>query len=293
MSWYAGFEPICRPDCPLAEYTWYRLGGPARWLFEPRDDAELAGLVAACRGAGVPWRVLGRGANVLVRDAGFDGAVLRLDAPFFQRVIYENSQVTAGAGVDFPKLVKETLQRGLVGLEALAGIPGTMGGVTRMNAGGRYGEIGRFVRRVRVLEADGALNDRSAETLGLGYRRTALEGCIVIATTLELGPGDREAALARHKHIWNEKYDSQPPVSARSAGCIFKNPPGHAAGRLIDQAGLKGTRAGQAEISARHANFIVAHDGATAADVIGLIELARQRVREQFGVALETEVEIW
>lgn len=293
MSWFAGFEGICRPDAPLGPYTWYRLGGPARWLFEPRDDSELVALTARCREHGIAWRVLGHGANLLVSDGGFDGAVIRLSAPFFQRVIYEQALVTAGAGCDFPKLVRETIERGLVGLEALAGVPGTVGGVTRMNAGGRYGELRQFVRRVRVLERDGTLRDRTNEQAGFGYRTSDLAGCVVLATTFELTHGSREAALERHKRIWNEKHASQPPVSARSAGCVFKNPPGDAAGRLLEQAGLKGTRVGGAEISTRHANFIVAANGATAADVLALIDLARQRVLEHFGVRLETEIEIW
>lgn len=293
MSWFAGFEPICHPDQPLAEHTWYRLGGPARWLLSPRDDAELAAVVARCREHNVPWRILGHGANVLVRDEGVYGAVILLNAPFFLETVYDGALVTAGAGVDFPRFVKQTIQRGLVGLEVLAGIPGTVGGVTRMNAGGRYGEVCEFIRRVRVLEADGRLADRDNAQIGFRYRGSDLAGCVVIATTFALRKGDGEAALARHKRIWNEKYATQPPVSARSAGCIFKNAPDAAAGKLLDEAGLKGVRIGAAEISARHANFIVAHDGATATDVVRLIELARQRVRERFNIDLEPEVEIW
>jgi UDP-N-acetylmuramate dehydrogenase len=125
------------------------------------------------------------------------------------------------------------------------------------------------------------------------YRRTSLKGCIVLGVTLALKRGDAERALARHHEIWNEKYASQPPLAVRSAGCIFKNPPKDAAGRLLEQAGLKGTRVGQAEISTRHANFIIAHDGATAEDVLNLIQFAKERVRQTTGVELEPEVEIW
>jgi UDP-N-acetylmuramate dehydrogenase len=293
MSWFAGFEPICQADVSLSEHTWYQLGGPARWLLAPRDEAELAAVVDRCRSSGIAWRVLGKGANLLVRDAGFQGAVLRLQGETFERIAYEGQRVTGGAGADFPKFIRATLNHSLVGLEALAGIPGTLGGVIRMNAGGKYGEIRQFARQVRFLNHAGEIVTRPAEQVGFRYRHTDLDGCVVLGATLELEPGDRESALRRHREIWNEKYDQQPPVSARSAGCIFKNPPGKSAGKLIDEAGLKGFRVGGAEISPRHANFIVADDGATAQNVLDLVALARDRVWNRSGVMLETEIELW
>lgn len=293
MSWYEGFEPICRPDVPLSEYTWYRLGGPARWFFQPRDEAETAALVDRCRRREVPWRLLGRGANVLVRDEGFDGAVIQLLGPHFEQVRYDGAMVCAGAAADLPRLIRDTINGGLVGLEALAGIPGSVGGATRMNAGGRYGEIGQFVRSVRVLEADGRIAARRAADVGFAYRHTNLAGCIVLATTFELRPGDRTAALARYRCIWNEKYTRQPAVALRSAGCIFKNPPEQSAGRLLEQAGLKGVRIGGAQISSKHANFIVADADAKARDVLDLICLARDRVWNHSGVQLELEIDVW
>ncbi len=293
MSWYEGFEPICRPDVPLSEYTWYRLGGPARWFFQPRDEAEAAALVERCRRCEVPWRLLGRGANVLVRDEGFDGAVIQLVGPHFERVEYDGVRLCAGAGVELPRLIRDSIHRGLVGLEALAGIPGSVGGATRMNAGGRYGEIGQLVCSVRLLDENGQIVSRRAAEVGFAYRHTNLAGCAVLATTLELRPGDREAALERHRRIWNEKYAQQPAVALRSAGCIFKNPPGRSAGRLLDQAGLKGVRIGGAQISEKHANFIVAEAGAKARDVLDLISLARDRVWNSSGIQLELEIDVW
>jgi UDP-N-acetylmuramate dehydrogenase len=293
MSWYAGYESICRPDATLAELTWYRLGGAARWLFEPRDEDELAGLMACVRESGVAWRVLGRGANVLVRDSGFDGAVIRLASPGFGQLHVDGLTANAGAACDFPKLIRQTIAAELVGMEVLAGIPGSFGGVVRMNAGGRFGEIGTFVRRVRVLDELGCLVTRPAAEVGFAYRKTGLEGCIVVGAELELVAGNRDEAMARHREIWNAKYASQPAVAQRSAGCIFKNPPGHSAGRLLDEAGLKGTRVGAAEIAGKHANFILAHDGARAQDVIDLAALARDRVFAATGVALQLEVDVW
>lgn len=293
MSFCDDFRGICRADVPLADLTWYRLGGPARWVVEPREPAELAAVVARCRRDGLPWRVLGRGANVLVRDEGFDGVVVRLVAPAFEAVEIAGDRVRAGAGADFPRLIRTAIAAGLGGLEALAGVPGTLGGLVRMNAGGRHGCLGDFVREACVLEADGTMRTRSADQIGFGYRSTDLAGCVVLEAAMKLAPADPAAALARHRDIWNEKHASQPPVSQRSAGCIFKNRDGVPAGRLLDEAGLKGARAGGAEISPRHANFIVAGPGATARDVLELIALARDRVWNASGVELELEIEVW
>lgn len=293
MSWYDGLEHIVRSDVPLRDYTWYRLGGPARWFCEPRDEDELIALLGRIRHGGVAWRLLGGGANVIVRDEGFDGAVIRLRGPVFERVEFDADLVHAGAGADLPRLVRATLGRGLVGLEALAGIPGSVGGAVRMNAGGRYGEIGQFVREVRTVAPDGQRAALPAQAVGFAYRRTSLGERIIVGVTFGLRHGDARQALERHRQIWTEKYATQPPLAARTAGCIFRNPPQRPAGRLLDEVGLKGARVGGAEISARHANFIVAHDGATAADVLNLIELARQRVRQATGIELQLEVEVW
>jgi UDP-N-acetylmuramate dehydrogenase len=293
MHWFSGFEQTCRTDVPLRDHTWYGLGGPARWFCQPRDESELTALLARIRDVGIRWRVLGRGANLIIPDAGFDGAVIRLSAPAFGRFAIEDECVWAGAGVDFQRLVLKTLRAGRVGLEVLAGIPGTFGGIIRMNAGGRYGEIRDFVQSVRLLDRAGNVNIVPAEHVRFAYRRTELDGCVVLGAALGLQPGAVPHAVARYREIWHEKYNAQPSVSKRSAGCIFKNPPGVAAGRLLDQAGLKSARVGGAQISERHANFIVADRRATARDVLSLIDLARRRVLETSGVQLELEVEVW
>lgn len=293
MSWFSGFEAVVRTSVPLREFTWYKLGGPARWLCEPRDETELVGLMTRIRAAGIPWRVLGGGANVIVRDEGFDGTVIRLRGPVFEQVTFEDKTVYTGAGADLPELIRETLKHGLVGLESLAGIPGTVGGAVRMNAGGRYGEIGALTRAVRVLDPEGRITTRSAEEIGFAYRHANLDGCIVLAVTLALRRGDIQQARARYREILSERQASQPPLGARSAGCIFKNPSGKSAWRLIDEVGLRGARLGGAEISTRHTNFIVANKDATAGDVLGLIQLATERVRREQGVTLQPEVDIW
>jgi len=293
MNCFAGLEEICRADVPLAPLTWYRLGGPARWLLRPRNEHELAQVLQRCAEAGIPWRVLGRGANVLVRDAGFDGAVIQLCGPPWEQVRWEDPAVYAAAGADFPALVRASIGRGLGGLENLAGIPGTVGGIIRMNAGGKYGCIGDYVRSVRVMEPSGRVATRLREEVGFSYRKANLGDGIVLGATLLLTPGNHDSLHARCEAIWKEKHASQPPISARSAGCVFKNPPGQAAGKLLEEAGVKGVRVGGAAISTQHANFIVVDGRATARDVLELIELARRRVREQSGIELELEVDIW
>jgi len=293
MNWYDGFETIVRPDIPLRDLTWYRLGGPARWLCQPRDEDELVAVLNAIRAAGIPWHVLGGGANVIVRDEGFAGAVIRLCGLAFEQIEIDGVTVRAGAAVDLPKLVRATLKHGLVGLEVLAGIPGTVGGAVRMNAGGRHGELAQFVREVRMVDAAGRICARPAAEMNFAYRHAAVAGCVVTGVLLGLEPGDADEALRRYREIWNAKYATQPPLAARSSGCIFKNPPQRSAGRMLDEAGLKGTRIGGAVISEKHANFIVAGDDATAQDVLNLIQLAKDRVRQTAGIELEPEVEIW
>jgi UDP-N-acetylmuramate dehydrogenase len=292
MTWYSGLEPICHPDVPLADYTWYGLGGPAEWFVTPRDEAELCEVLRRCHANEIPVRVLGKGANLLVRDEGVHGVVLHLASEAWSQITFDGPAVHAGAGADFTQLVRQSVERSLAGLETLAGIPGTVGGIVCMNAGGKYGEAGETLHSARVALPTGELRDLTIEELAPRYRHTNLQGGVVCSARFELQPGDAPPLLARFRDIWQEKAASQPAVAAKSAGCIFKNA-ARPAGWLIDQAGLKGHRCGGAEISTKHANFIVAYPGATAGNVLELIDVARDRVREKHGIELELEVEVW
>lgn len=340
MHCWNDFEAIRRPDVPLSGLTWYKLGGPARSLYEPRDEHELAGLIRRCNDAGAKWRVLGGGANLLVRDHGVDDVTIRLTGPVFQAVRMPGSRnrlisspneqsrpiaspskprppvagrsepsrpvsgrsmvgngalatVEAGAGVDMLELVKRASLEGWEGFEALAGIPGTVGGCIRMNAGGRFGSIASLVKDVTLVTCDGEVVLRDASELSFSYRRTDLADGVVVSARFHARPAAAQNTHRRYLEIWRDKYRTQPPLKARSSGCVFKNPRDASAGRLIDEAGLKGTRRGGAEISAIHANFIVAHNGARAADVMELIDLARERVWALNGIEMELEVEVW
>jgi UDP-N-acetylmuramate dehydrogenase len=286
------FETRVEHDVPLADLTWFGLGGSAAWVVHPRDEGQLAAIVRRAEAGGLPWRVLGGGANVLVSDAGVDGIVIRLTEPAFTSITFDGTSVTAAAGADLMKFANACVARALTGLECLAGIPGTIGGAIRMNAGGRFGEIADAVEHVRVLQTDGSIQTLTRDAVGFGYRHTALGTAIVLSARFALRTGDREEIKARFREYWAIKKASQ-PMADYSAGCIFKNPPGDSAGRLIDQAGLKGRSRGRARVSDRHANFIVADAGATATDVLALVDEVRETVHRQFGVLLETEIEIW
>ena len=282
-------------DVPLAPHTWYRLGGPARILAHPRDAAQLSSLVKRCHDTRTRFYVLGSGANLLVADEGVDGVVIRLDAPAFSQVTIDGTRLVAGAGADLMKLVMQTARAGLAGLEVLAGIPATVGGAVRMNAGGAHGDIGQNVRRVRVMDETGEAYDRFSDDLVFEYRRTNIVAPLILEAEFELEADDPQELSRRVKEIFFYKKSTQ-PMGENSPGCAFKNPSdtvGASAGKLIDDAGLKGYAHGGAMVSQQHANFIVARDGATAADVIAVLEHVQNTVFEKTGVKLQREVVIW
>lgn len=286
-------EPICRRNVPLGPLTWFQLGGPAEYLIEPRSEAELGTVLRRCHDSGIPLRILGLGANVLVPDEGVRGVVVRLVDEAFTRMVFNVDRAVVGAGVELTKLVRSAVRRGLEGLEALAGIPGTVGGGLRMNCGGRYGEIAQPLEHVRVMAMNGRVLDRQTASLEFGYRRCSLGDDLILGAVFRLRQTDPAALHRRFQEIWAYKQASQPAMGAHSAGCVFRNPKGHSAGQLIDRAGLKGFRMGSAYISERHANFAMADRGGRAADVRRLIDAVVDRVGERFGIRLEPEVKIW
>ncbi len=290
-------------NVPLGPLTWYGLGGPARILARPSSVQQLAALAARCTEKGVKVYVLGSGANLLVRDEGVDGVVVQLNDPCFKHVSIQGNLVTVGSGYDLAKLVLETARAGLAGLECLAGIPASVGGAVRMNAGGAYGEIGPCVKSVRVMDSTGYVYTRTRDDLVFSYRKSNIVAKFILEIVLDLTSDDPDAIMKRVKEVFLYKKTSQ-PLAAHSAGCAFKNPPadafpegsphaGSSAGKLIDLAGLKGYRVGGAEVSTRHANFVTADDTGRARDVLAVIDHAQKTVRERFGVTLEREVVVW
>jgi UDP-N-acetylmuramate dehydrogenase len=280
----------CRPDEPLAPRTSIKVGGPADLLVRPADPDDLAVLLAAVRSLGVPLSVLGGGANTLVADAGVRGVVVRLPADFGEERA-DGNRLLLSAGAPIGRLAARGHALGLVGAEFSAGIPGTLGGATAMNAGTRLGEMKQLLTRVELATADG-LGLVPAAALQLAYRHSQLPpGAVVTRVELELHPGDVGASQATMEADLAHRRRTQ-PLHQPSFGSTFWNPPGRFAGQLVEAVGLKGYRLGGAAFSERHANFIVNLGAATAHQVLALVRLAQARVEERFGVRLETEVKL-
>lgn len=292
---------IVRTKAPIP--TWFGVGGRADHYAEPETVEALGALVEEFRG---DVRVLGEGANLLVEDAGVGGLVVSLKALRAVRRITGSGSgsgadsgamiVRAGAGASLPRLIVDTVREGLGGLEGLGGIPATVGGAVRMNAGGAFGEIADAVVAVRGLTRAGRMFERSREETPFAYRGSGLSDSFITEVDFSLTPGDAVALRDRLKHVMAAKKTSQ-PMAERSAGCVFKNPlvdgARVSAGRLIDSAGAKGMRVGAASVSAVHANFIVVEPGGCAQDVLTLIDEVRALVRDGHGVTLEPEVVVW
>lgn len=279
-----------RRDVPFARLTTLGVGGICRWLFEPATEAEAQAFVRACVREGLPYRVLGGGSNLLVLG-DVDTPVLRLRLGSEIRI--EGCEVTASASHGHIALADKVAAAGLSGLEWAGGIPGSLGGALHMNAGAHGGEWVQVLARYRFLTPEGDLVEKVPEPGEFAYRWSWLtDGRVALSATARLTPGD-PAALQAAMAVHRAQRSRSQPRSKRSAGCIFKNPPGQHAGRLIDSAGLKGFRIGDAEVSPDHANFLLNLGQATPEDFVELMETVRERVRAIHGVDLQPEVEIW
>jgi UDP-N-acetylmuramate dehydrogenase len=229
---------------------------------------------------------------VLVRDEGVPGMVIRLAEAAFAEIKVAAGRLTAGGAAKLGHVISSAVREGLAGLEALVGIPGTIGGALHGNAGSRGGDIGQWTRRATVMTRSGEIIERQRDELVFAYRESSLDELAILSAEFELETEDSEELTKRMQQQWIVKKASQ-PLGHQSAGCIFKNPRGMSAGMLIDQAGLKGTRIGGAEVNDRHANFIVAEPGAASQDVLRLVELVRSRVADRIGIELELEIQVW
>jgi UDP-N-acetylmuramate dehydrogenase len=285
--------PHVRRDVPTGPLTTYGAGGPAALAITVRDEGELAAVArAVAAGEGeVPVLVVGLGSNLLVCDAGFDGLVVVL-GPAFAEVAIEGTRVLAGARAKLPVVARQTAGAGLTGFEWAAGVPGSVGGAVRMNAGVPDAEIGDCLTRVRVVDlASGEDGVVSASDLSLGYRTSSIRpDQVVVWAELELAPADPDVVRAAIKEKTQWRRDNQP--GGRNAGSVFTNPEGTSAGRLIDEAGLKGLRIGTAEVSPKHANFIQSDEGGRAQDIWDLMVEVRRRVHDATGIALHPETRL-
>ena len=282
---------VFRQDEPLAKRTTLRVGGSADFYLEPVSETELAHVVHVCGRHRTPFVLLGRGSNLLVRDGGIRGVVICLAHPFFSRIEISGHRLMCGAGAKLKQVAVEAKRAELTGLEFLEGIPGTVGGALRMNAGAMGGWMFDAVESLRYMDADGQAHEEPAGKVRVEYRSCPLlKENIALGAVLKGHPAAREVVEKRMKAFSEKRWDSQP--AAPSAGCIFKNPGTIPAGKLIDELGLKGTRVGDAIVSAEHGNFIINEGHAKAKDVLELIAAIRSQAKARRGIELELEVEV-
>ncbi|HOW27063.1 MAG TPA: UDP-N-acetylmuramate dehydrogenase [Elusimicrobiota bacterium] len=275
---------------PLSLHTSFRIGGPADFLVDIDRRESLGRLAVWSSARSVPVFFIGHGSNLLVGDKGIRGVVARLRGEL-EEIRLDGDRVSAGAGVSLPVLARRCAENGLEGVEFLAGVPGTVGGALMTNAGTAEGRIGDRIETVDIVTPDGKTETLGKKDLVFTYRSSNLQGRWVACVGLKLRRGDKNDSMGKIRRQFEGRARTQ-PWGTHNAGCIFKNPPEMSAGRLIEQAGLKGRRIGDAEVSTVHANFIINRGKATARDVRGLIDEVRKKVRDRFRVELELEVRL-
>jgi len=278
-------------DHPIGPMTTYRAGGRAARFVRPVDRSELEAVAAGVASAGIPVLVVGRGSNLLVADGGFGGLAVQLGQAF-EKVRAEGTTVVAGAGVSLPVLARRTVAESLTGFEWAVGVPGSLGGAVRMNAGGHGSDMATTLVSADTVDlATGEGRRRTLADLSLDYRSSSIEQSeVVVEATIALAVGDMASGEERLAEIVRWRRENQP--GGQNAGSVFTNPVGDSAGRLIDEAGLKGWRFGSASVSERHANFIQVDEGGSADDVVALMDMVARRVIEVHGIRLEPETVI-
>ncbi len=292
MGLIDGFEAIVRENEPLAPYTRLRIGGVAEYFAEPTSVEELAALVQRFQQADRPVRLLGGGSNLLVREEGTPGLVVYLAAPAFCRLEVNGNSVLAGGGTRLSHFVSVAIGHGFTGVENLVGIPGTVGGALHGNAGNQHAGIGNWIEKATAITRKGDIVTREKSEMTFGYRESSLTELVIIDATFAFEIDDADQLTRRMQKLWIVKRAGQPATDERAA-YVFKDQGGESAGRLIELAGLRGTRIGNVEIAAKDANFFVAGPSATSDDVLRLIDLVKTRVSDRLGIALEQTLVVW
>jgi UDP-N-acetylenolpyruvoylglucosamine reductase len=291
LAAHVSHATVIRRDEPLAKHTTLRVGGPADVYIEPADEKDLANAVKCCRANKIQFFILGRGSNLLVRDGGFRGGVICLSQPHFGKVEIVGERLHCGAGAKLKNVSVEAKRNDLSGVEFLEGIPGSVGGALRMNAGAMGSATFDMVESVRLMDFGGFMRELAPKEMSVDYRCCAtLKNHVALGAVFKCTPAPREEIERRMKSFSEKRWEAQP--AAPSAGCMFKNPPAIPAGKLIEEIGLKGAHVGGAMVSLEHGNFIVNGGSATARDVLELIALLQARAKEACGIELHTEVEI-
>ncbi|HSQ56586.1 MAG TPA: UDP-N-acetylmuramate dehydrogenase [Gemmata sp.] len=292
MSLADDFPKITKRNEPLAQYTHLKIGGPAELFIQPRTTDELRDVLTACQTQKVPVRMLGAGHNLLVRDDPVPGAVVRLTTPAFTMIEWDGKRITAGGGGALYDLIAFSVRQGLMGLETLVGLRGTVGGSVRCNVGDKSGEIAQSVRQVTVLTDAGKVQVRTRDELNFSEHQSDIDEPVILSVVFELEKDDPAAILKRMRKAWILRKAAE-PFSYQAAVRLFRNTPAQTAAALIDRAGMTKTRVGGAELSERNSNYVVAHPGTTAGDILQLAELVQTRVRERTGANLERELHVW
>lgn len=294
MNWRKDLKIKIKFQELMQDHTTFKIGGPAKYFVEPKDIQELKLLLKSVKRYNIPISVIGAGSNILINDNGVRAMVLRLNSPIFKKIFFHNNRLSAASGVVLSQVLKLTQKQGLSGVEFLAGIPGTVGGALAMNAGisEKTKNIGSLVESVKVMDYNGKIKILNKKDIKFGYRKSNLSKYIILSALLKLRKRDKREIKNEIKRYFNYRKETQ-DLSRASAGCIFKNPKGNQAGRLIDLSGLKGKRIGDASISRIHANFILNLGNATAKDVLKLMDLVKKEVKKKFNVTLEPEIKIW
>ena len=283
-------EARIKADEPMKMHTTFRIGGPAKYFVIPETKEEIKAIIECCKSADMPYYILGNGSNLLVSDKGYEGVVIQIFKNMNQ-ITLDGETITAQAGAILSSVANKALEAELTGFEFAAGIPGTLGGACVMNAGAYGGEMKDVLVNVVVLTQDGDFLTIPVEELELGYRTSVIakKNYVVLEATIKLTKGDKEAIKARMDELKVQRTTKQ-PLEYPSAGSTFKRPVGHFAGKLIQDAGLRGFQVGGAQVSEKHCGFVINKDQATAADVAELMKQVSAIVKEQFGVELEAEV---
>jgi UDP-N-acetylmuramate dehydrogenase len=281
-----------RENVPLAPFTRLHIGGAARYFAEPADEAQLQQLLSLAAADSIPVRILGGGSNLLVRESGFDGLVVQLTAPAFDRIMIDGQTVRCGGGVWLSHLVTACVANGLAGVEHLVGIPGTVGGALHGNSGTDEGDIGQVVRSARLMKRDGKIVQVDAPGLTFSHRRSSLDELVILEATLTLKPDDSVRLTKREQTFWIVKRSKQPNAPARSA-IAFIDPDGGSASALLHQCGAIGMIEGGVQLSMAYPNYLVATEGAAFDQVITLLERAQALVYDRQGVKLQTHLVVW
>jgi len=278
-------------DVPMVKYTSFKVGGPVDYLVNPGSYQQVSSIVKLCRELNMPYYIIGNCSNLIVKDGGFRGTLIKLSK--LDKIYIEGNRITSQSGTLLKSVSNAALGESLTGFEFASGIPGSVGGAIYMNAGAYDGEISKVIEDARVLDNNGEIKNLTREELELGYRSSSVQtyGYVILEATFKLNHGDKERIRNRIIELTNRRCDKQ-PLEFPSAGSTFKRPDGYFAAKLIEDTGLKGLTVGEAEVSTKHSGFLINKGGASAKDVIDLITLVQERVKEKFNVDLHPEVRI-